>query len=128
LKYFPELPTIRLVPRGFYDSPAEYINQVARLEEFLTKHPYNVDANMMLVYFRWFSGDVKAVHDALAKVLAIAAIKQDNDVLESVDTFWTGMMATGKVSGELKPAKLPQKFKSSPPQDAAVESATRPGQ
>lgn len=126
LKYFPELPTIRLVPRGFFGSPAEYMKHVERLEKFLDGHPYDVDANLMQAYFRWFSSDVKGAQVALSKVLAVAAARQDKNVLESVDTFWTGMMATGKVSGELKPAELPQE--ALPPRGAAAGADTRPSQ
>jgi len=109
IKYMPELPLTPLRPRDFYDSAAKYAEHMVSLEEHLEKDPADGEALLLLAYFRWFqkTQDAKATHKALSGALAGALKRKKTHLLEAVETFWDGMVATGKVSGKLLPAEEP---------------------
>jgi len=109
IKYMPELPLANLRPRGFYGSAAKYAEHMVALEEHLERAPADGDALLLLAYFRWFdeNQDVKTVHKALSRALASALKRKETHLLEAVQTFWDGMVATGKVSGKLVAAQEP---------------------
>ena len=106
LKYLPELPLVPLRPKAFYGNPATFGEHIIRLQEHLDEHRFDGDALLLLAYFRWFIDrpDVETIQVALSKALAAS---RDDEVAEAVRTFWDGMVATGKVSGELFPATRP---------------------
>jgi tetratricopeptide (TPR) repeat protein len=108
LKYLPELPLIPLQPGTFYGEEPEgidrYVERITRLEKHTAKSPYDADALLLLAYFRWFEQDVEAARNALATALAAASKTKDSEQLEAINIFWDGMLASGKVTGELKPA------------------------
>ena len=110
LKVLPELPLVPLQPKVFFGEGPEaaerYTERIERLEERVTKSPQDANALLLLGYFRWFEGDVDRAHRALAAALAGALRKEDEDQLTGIRTFWDGMVASGKISGDLKPAKL----------------------
>lgn len=109
LSYLPELPTVPLRPRAFFGSDAAFATYLFDLEDYLVKSPYDADAQLVLAYFRWFDGDAKTAHNALALALAHT---RDPKLTEAIATFWDGMVATGKVSGKLEPAPRPATRKS----------------
>jgi tetratricopeptide (TPR) repeat protein len=112
LRHMPELPLANLRPRGFYDSPDKYAQQLVALQENVEKNPGDHEAILLLAYFRWFEQerDVAGTRDLLSKALAAGQEKRDPLVIETVETFWRGVVATGAASGELvpQPAKTPE--------------------
>jgi len=110
LKYLPELPLVPLRPKLFYGSDtaaaSRYVRHLARLEKHLADMPDDVDALLLLAYFRWFSGLTNDARVALATAMTIAVEDNDKDTVEAVDTFWAGMVRSGKASGKLLPAAV----------------------
>ncbi len=104
IKLFPELPLVPLRPKSFYDNPTAYISQLIQLEELSTEHPENTNSHLLLSYFRWFDSQPEASTESLSKALATAG--SDTKAVETIETFWDGMVASGTVSGRLEPAKL----------------------
>lgn len=112
LRHMPELPLANLRPRGFYDSPSKYAQQLVALQEHTEKYPSDHEAMLLLAYFRWFEQerDVAGTRNLLGRALAAGQEKRDPLVIEAVETFWRGVVATGAVSGELvpQPSKAPE--------------------
>ncbi|GEM_PF-2021499 len=112
LRHMPELPLANLRPRGFYDSSAKYAQQLVALQEHTEKHPGDHEAVLLLAYFRWFEQerDVAGTRNLLSRALAAGQMKRAPFVIEAVETFWRGVVATGAASGELvpQPAKAPE--------------------
>ena len=102
LKYLPELPLAPLRPKAFYNNLATFGEQIVHLEDHLEESPYDGEALLLLAYFRWFTDepDVKTAHSALSKALAVS---RTDETTEAIETFWDGMVASGKVSGKLLP-------------------------
>jgi hypothetical protein len=117
LKFMPELPVANLRPRGFYGNVNRYAEHLVALEEHVERDPTDGEALLVLAYFRWFgeAQDVAATRKALASSLAAALRKKDTYLVDAAETFWDGMVATGKVSGKLTPA-------------GDSEAGTQPGQ
>ena len=111
LKYMPELPMVNLRPRGFYDSQAKYAKQFVDLQEYVDKNPADHEATLVLAYFTWFQQDrdVKTTKLLLSRTLAAGEKMKDPLVIEAVETFWRGIVATGAATGQLTPtsAKAP---------------------
>ena len=112
----PELPLVPLRIRGFYDDPTQYISQLFRLEQHVKNAPEDAEAQLVLAYYTWFDPDIKAsrTQEALARALGTARTANPagrsgmNDrLLEAIDVFWRGMVASGQVEGELKPVAPP---------------------
>ena len=106
LEHMPELPTVHLRPRGFYGSLGKYAEHLVSLQEHIARNPQDDEALLLLAYFRWFgrTQDTEATREALSRSLAASLGSNDTRMVEAVQTFWDGMVATGKVSGKLKPA------------------------
>ena len=113
LKYLPELPLAPLRPKAFYNNPATFGEHIFHLEDHLEKSPYDGEALLLLAYFRWFTDepDVKTARSALSKALAVS---HTDETTEAIETFWDGMVASGKVSGKLLPTTRPAKKVDSP--------------
>jgi len=113
LKYLPELPLAPLRPKAFYNNPATFGEHLFYLEDHLEKSPYDGEALLLLAYFRWFTDepDVKTARSALSKALAVS---HTDETTEAIETFWDGMVASGKVSGKLLPTTRPAKKVDSP--------------
>lgn len=107
LKYFPELPLAPLKPRGFYGKEVTYVEHLIRLEEYLDNNPYDADAALCMAYLRWFDGDADATRAALSKALGTAIASHDAGMIEAVNIFWDGCIASGKVAGKLQPTTRP---------------------
>jgi len=107
LKCFPELPMVPLDPRAFYgqDSAAvaRYVQRLDGLERYLVKAHDDMDALLVLAYFRWFSGRGDDAKTALAAAITVAIEDKDEGMVDAIDTFWAGMVRTGKVSGTIRP-------------------------
>ncbi|MDY6914393.1 MAG: hypothetical protein SVT52_08060 [Planctomycetota bacterium] len=104
LRYLPELPLVPLQPKGFYGNRARYVDHLMRLEAYVRKHPNDSDAAMVLTYLHWFDNRTDSARQALAGALASA---NNPDQIEAIETFWDGMVASGKVSGKLLPEARP---------------------
>ena len=85
--------------------------------------PSDADARLILAYFRWFEGDVDTAHEALAIALFLASRSSNAEQIEAVNTFWKGLVASGKVAGELIPQSPPLTAGQAPLQ----QSQSRPG-
>lgn len=124
LKRLPELPLVQLQPRAFFGQSIEaagrYAGSLERLEEHLAESPWDINAHLIRAYFRWFGGDVAAARQALAEAGDSAEKTGDKDAIEVVNIFWDGMVASGKVSGELSGATQP------PAAQAPPRMATQP--
>ncbi len=101
IKYLPELPLAPLKPKGFYQDPLQYLEQFLRFQTYLDdKSIPDAAGYLLLAYYRWFDDDVEATKQSLSYALGAT----DNpEVIEAIETFWSGMVATGKVEGELIP-------------------------
>ncbi len=99
LRAMPELPLVPLQPSAFYDRPRDYGQQVARLEEYCRRFPDDGEAQLVLAYFKWFDDDVDAAVTALTLADDAAEVADAPRLLEAIDTFWNGMVASGLVAG-----------------------------
>jgi tetratricopeptide (TPR) repeat protein len=104
LKYLPELPLAPLSPKSFFGDESQYASKLARLEDRTKRFPNDADSYLALAYFRWFDRDVEGARQALAQARRYA---KSAEMTASVATFWDGMVASGKVSGELTPTTQP---------------------
>ncbi len=98
VRNFPELAQTPLQPRGFFGRPNDYARNLTLLEDYVREKPADTDAQFLLGYFRWFDGDAAAARTALDK-----AYTSTPDALfqKDIETFWAGMLASGKASGAL---------------------------
>jgi len=107
LKYFPELPMVPLDPKAFYGQDAaavgRYVQRLDGLESYLTKARDDMDALLVLAYFRWFSGRGDEAKTALAAGIKVAIEDKDEAMIDAMETFWAGMVRTGKISGTIRP-------------------------
>ena len=105
LQYLPELALTRLEPRAFFgdsdEGRARYEERIDHLATRIAERPRDAHALLLRAYFKWFEGDSTATRDLLGRAAAAAAEIGDEEMIEAVDIFWTGMLASGKVSGEL---------------------------
>jgi len=99
LRYFPELPLVPLRPREFFGRKVTYVEKLQGLERHLAETPRDAAAQFVYAYFQWFEGDVAAARASLA---AAARNAYRPGFAEAVETFWRGMVASGKVSGRLR--------------------------
>jgi len=99
LRNLPELPLVPLDPKEFYGVGRDYGEQLAGLVEYCRRQPDEAEPLLVLTYFQWFAGDVSAAVDSLRQANAAAMDRQDSLVLEAIDTFWDGMVASGLVEG-----------------------------
>jgi len=106
----PELPLVPLRPREFYGQAGAYARQLFSLEEHCLASPADAEAQLVLAYFKWFDGEVAAAVQALGHANAAAKQSEDTNILEAVDAFWDGMVASGLVEGLSiePPAEEPQ--------------------
>ena len=107
IKCLPELPMTPLDPKGFFGSPEQYASQLKDLEDHVRSVPSDAEAQVVLAYFRWFDKDFDGARSALNEARKIAG----KEIVETIDLFWDGMKASGKVSGLLdgqeEPTSLP---------------------
>jgi len=117
LRYMPELPLTNLRPRGFYDNEARYAQQLVALVDHTAKYPSDDEAILLLAYFRWFEKkrDVAGTRKLLAKALAAGLEKRDPRLINAVETFWRGIVASGAATGELVPEPI-EAPETSPPE------------
>ena len=107
LRYLPELPLLPLRPKAFYGNAATYATHLRRLNDHLNKEPHDADGHLLMAYFLWFDDQADQAAEALAKAKATAAESKDKDVREAVEIFRAGMVASGKVRGDLGPTTQP---------------------
>jgi len=120
LKVLPELPLVPLAPKEFYDDPAAYAGQVASLQKHCTKVPADSEALLVLAYFRWFEGQTDKATEALTQAKAAGPGKTSR---EAIETFWDGIVASGKVPSDVEPADEKEKSGESPDQPAESPQA-----
>ena len=135
LKFQPELPVTALHPAGFYGNAAHYVDHVFRLNQYLKTSPRDAEAYLVLAYYRWFDPSVPAdrTRDALARALGLRraefgeTVPKDDLFIEAVEVFWRGMVASGRVSGELKPIVQAEANAEPPPDESGpAEPAEKP--
>ncbi len=99
LKYFPDLPMVSLRIRLFYGRTATFVAHVDKLRREIEESGADANLSLLLGYVRYFDGDEA---DA-AKVLrrAWSAGKGKQGTIEAIETFWSGMVAAGKVEAPL---------------------------
>jgi tetratricopeptide (TPR) repeat protein len=117
LKYFPQLPLVKLRVRGFFSGPEEFVRLLEPLEKKSQGRGVEADTWLLLAYFRYFDGAeakaaeaLRAAMKALPRQAAGEVRSTDLDATEeAIKTFWDGMVAAGKVSGSLttQPAESP---------------------
>lgn len=122
LTVLPELPLLPLRPRAFYADGSKFVEHEIRLEEYLQGNPNDAEGNLVLAYIRWFSDRPDAPQQAKAALeRGLAATRPEPATIEAIETFWNGMVATGRVSGRLTPR--PADITSRP---ATSQPASRP--
>ena len=104
MKYFPELPLVPLRPRAFFENQITYLEHLHRLKKHTRNVPYDAGALFLLTYFQWFNEEVDAARDSLARAATHA---KRPELVEAIDIFWEGMLASDKVSGSLWPTTQP---------------------
>jgi hypothetical protein len=114
LKYMPSLPTVRLQPKAFYSDPSLYVENVQRLDEYVTLHPHDTDAQLLRAYYYWFDTDEANSAQVATRALEMAlAANNTPDTTQAIEAFWDGMVAAGKVKGRIRAAtpmaKTPEK-------------------
>lgn len=102
LKEVPELPLIPIHPRDFYGDAGKYVQHVIRLEEYAQANPKDPHAQFVLAYVKWRENQPEQAAAALRR--AWENIKNNDEFLDAVQTFWKAMAYAGKVSGELQPS------------------------
>lgn len=121
LAYCPELPQIAMQPKEFYKDKNKYVASIIRLDRHVHDCPDDPEGAMLLAYFRWFEQDYPAAQSALSTAMAGARQKGQSDMAESIQTFWRGMLSTGKVSGQIDTATQP-----APDKDSSTMPSSRP--
>lgn len=121
IKYLPELPLVPLQPRGFYGDATTYLRHLIRLEEHTDKFHTDAEAYLVLGYLRWFDEDAEAAGEAIKRSFAAA---RSPELVEAIETFWDGMVASGKISGELQP---PAATQPAAPEVPAPAEPAKPG-
>ena len=106
LKRFPELALIHIHPKAFYGKGADYIRDIVRLENYVTKYPKNPNGQFLLGYIRWRDGKPKAAKKALEAALQYS---HNKELTEAIHILWDGIVASGKASGALVQKKKPEK-------------------
>ena len=119
LERFPELPLANINLKAFYLDPIQYRRDLTRLEKYVKRNPKNANAQLVLGYFLWREGEIKNSKKALNMALTYSKQKELD---EAIDTLWSGMVATGKVSGKLqkiapKKTKPQEDKKTTPPSE-----------
>jgi hypothetical protein len=103
LKYMPRLAMVRLQPKAFYGDPSVYVENVQQLDDYLATAPGDVDALLLRAYYAWFDTDdprsAAIATEALTQALSADSTPDD---IQAIDAFWSGMVATGRVTGQLK--------------------------
>jgi len=98
VRYLPELPLVPLEPKGFFPTPDILAQKVALLEDHLAGSPRDAAGQFILAYFQWFGGQHAEAAQSLLRARSAAT---DPDMIEAIETFWDGMVASGEVSGQL---------------------------
>ncbi len=98
LRTFPELPLVPLAPKEFWGQLRHYGEQLAYLEEHCQDVPTDAPALLILAYFHWFDGSYNSAAESLMQAYPAA---HDEIVIEAIETFWDGMVASGKIDREL---------------------------
>jgi len=128
LRYMPTLPLAPLRPKAFFGkTPAgikSYTAGVKALEDHLKDNPSDANAHLVLAYFQWFSGQADLAAKSLSRALASAQQTRNEDIMEALNIFWDGMVASGKVVGRLRPATQPA---DSPSRSGTNKPTARPG-
>lgn len=99
LECFPELPLVNINLKAFYSDPIQYRRDLTALERYVKNNPKDADAQLVLGYFLWREGEIDNSKKALN--MAVEYSKQP-ELNEAIDTLWSGMVASGKVSGKLE--------------------------
>ncbi len=109
LRYMPRLPMVPLRPKAFYTDPSVYVQNVQDLDDYLDGHPQDTDALLLRAYYAWFDVD-EADSAGKAQDLLQKALAGNNtpDMTLSIEAFWDGMVASGKVKGPLRPRPAPK--------------------
>jgi hypothetical protein len=98
LRRLPELPMIRMKVRAMFPSNTVFEEKVEQLDAHLGRVPEDAEGWLVMAYLRWFDGEYDAARRALQQARAAAT---KDAMIEDVEKFYTGMVATGKVSGPL---------------------------
>ena len=105
LECFPELPLVNIDLKAFYADPIQYRRDLSRLEKYVENNPENADAQLVLGYFLWRNGEINDSKKALNMAVEYSGQKELD---EAIDTLWSGMVASGKVSGKLQGKNVPK--------------------
>ena len=119
LECFPELPLVNIDLKSFYSDPLDYRRDISRLEKYVRNDPKDASAQFVLGYFLWREGEINDSKKALTAALKYSGRKELN---EAIDTLWSGMLASGKVSGKLQVAENPK------PESQEDKKATPPSE
>ena len=104
LRYMPRLPMVPLQPKAFYGDPSVYVQNIQDLNGYLDEHPQDVDALMLRAYYAWFDVDeIDPAGKARDSLQMALAGNKTPDVTLGIESFWDGMVASGKAKGALRP-------------------------
>ncbi|KKM80119.1 hypothetical protein LCGC14_1343050, partial [marine sediment metagenome] len=105
LKYFPELPLANISLADFYGQKKDL--QVHR--EKLLKRLADVEVTghewLLVAYVHYYSGNKLQAAIALRRAFVLARRYKNEALIEAASIFWDGMVAAGKVTGHLDPAR-----------------------
>jgi len=98
IQRLPELPLTRLQPRSLFRDDETYQRHVEYLLKHLQEDPRDAEGYLILGVLRWFEADVESARAALRNA---ARYSKSASLSDAAATFWDGMVASGKVTGQL---------------------------
>lgn len=125
LTYLPELPLVQLDIRGFYDDPGQFEKHLAEVRKRLEGWTEETDMWLVLAYFAYFDGADAEAQEAMRRAYGLSWRRKQKDNLTAVETFWEGMVAAGRATGELAATTRPGFV---PPPVRRPAPTTQPGQ
>jgi tetratricopeptide (TPR) repeat protein len=100
LREVPELPLIPVHPRDFYGNVGTFVQDMIRLEQYTKAKPKDANAQLMLAYVKWREKNPNQAAAALRKALENS--KDNEELIDAIQTLWKGMVRSGAVSGTLE--------------------------
>ena len=94
LRAFPDLPLVRVRPKGFFGNADDYAKAFARVQGFVKDNPKDAAAMLLLGYLQWRTG---LVDEALSSLDAAMACSSDKDLTDAITIMLDGISRSGQI-------------------------------
>ena len=94
LKAFQDLPLVRVRPQDFFGSEQDYTAAYQALEQYVSGHPQDPRALLLLGYIQWRQGLMDKAMDSLE---AANKAQPGLEVAKAIATFLNGINRTGQI-------------------------------